>query len=823
MKPMRASHPIDEEISPMKTPIRILHVDTNPQDSDVVRSVLEAEGLECTITRVESLGGFVGALKRHRYDIIISDYSLPSLNGSAALTVAKKEFPHIPFIFFTDDLGDSVAIECMKDGARDFVVKKNVTLLALVVGRVLHEAEDRLERQRAEEAMKASREYAQSIIDSSLDMIVAVDVNRRIIEFNKAAERTFGYTRDEVIGSHVDILYARPRQGLRVHKTTILNGRCVEEITNKRKNGELFPTLLSASILRNSHGELTGVMGVSRDITEEKGAEDRLREQAALLDVAQDAIFTHDLNGRIVYWNKSAERILGWAAGEMIGRNVDDELFASIRLEVEEHRRECLKTGNWRGEIRHKTKDGKDVILESKWTLVRDSHENPKSILVVNTDVSEKKKLELQLLRTQRMESIGTLAGGIAHDLNNVLTPILGGLQILRRKMADEQSQRLLSTLETSAKRGTDIVKQVLTFARGVEGERVVLQPRHLVREVEKIIRETFPKSIQLIHNITKDLWTISGDATQLHQVLLNLCVNARDAMLNGGTLTLSAENVQLDENYARMNVEAHSGPYVVISVSDTGTGIPPDIMNKIFDPFFTTKEVGKGTGLGLATVQALVKGHNGFVNVYSEVGRGTTFKTYFPAADAEAVLQHEDEERLDIFQGNGELILIVDDEDCILEITNETLSSYGYRVISAHDGTEAVAAVAANRGSIDIVVTDMMMPFMDGPSTIRALRKIDPSIKIIASSGLGNDGRIAELQGLGVEGYLTKPYTADKLLAVVQDVVKIKSGADRQSLPAPPPIREKVSDSFVSEAGVAKVARNRSNQRTTKSNIRAT
>jgi two-component system cell cycle sensor histidine kinase/response regulator CckA len=395
-----------------------------------------------------------------------------------------------------------------------------------------------------------------------------------------------------------------------------------------------------------------------------------------------------------------------------------------------------------------------------------------KSLLKIGTSTAQRNALEAQLLRSQRLESIGTLAGGISHDLNNVLTPILSGLQILKRKITDTQTLNLLETLEASAQRGSDIVKQVLSFARGVEGEKILLQPKYLIVELDKIIRETFPKSIQFIRFTSRDLWTLLGDVTQLHQIFLNLCVNARDAMPNGGILTVKADNIIIDENYVRMNPEAKPGPYVVMTVTDTGSGIPPGIMDRIFEPFFTTKEQELGTGLGLATVKALVKAHGGFVNVYSEIGKGTSFKVYLPAAGAEKI--HGDVQHKNGFvSGNGEVILVVDDENSILEITKETLETFGYRALTAHDGTEAVVQLAENRGNIDAVITDMMMPYMDGPATIRALRRIDPQIKIIATSGLSIDKRIAEAHNLDVQAFVTKPYTAEDLLTALCEVLR--------------------------------------------------
>lgn len=309
----------------------------------------------------------------------------------------------------------------------------------------------------------------------------------------------------------------------------------------------------------------------------------------------------------------------------------------------------------------------------------------------------------------------------------------------------------------------------MLTFARGAEGERIIIQPKHLVKEMEKIIKETFPKSVYPELKLGPDLWTVMGDSTQLHQVLMNLCVNARDAMPNGGTLTIGIENIALDDSYAHMHLEAQPGRYVVLTVADTGTGIPPDVLERIFEPFFTTKDVGKGTGLGLSTVLSIVKGHKGFINVYSEPGKGTQFKIYLPAnvaADAEATRSQP----ADLPRGDGRVVLVVDDEPAVCMITKETLEAFGYTVLVAHDGTEALAVYASNSDTVDIVLTDMMMPFMDGSATIRALRRLDPDVKVIAASGLSLNQNSLQDAGTQVLAFLPKPYTAEKLLVTLHE-----------------------------------------------------
>jgi PAS domain S-box-containing protein len=506
--------------------------------------------------------------------------------------------------------------------------------------------------------------------------------------------------------------------------------------------------------------------GIVRKQTEEKVA-----EQAALLDKAQDAILVIDLSNRCIYWNKSAERLYGWSAKDVYGKCAENLIFRDPSY-FERSKKEVLERGEWKGESCHVTKGDESLIVESHWTLIADAAGKPKSILMVNTDQTERKRIEAQFLRTQRMESIGTLAGGIAHDLNNVLAPILMSVEMLKEKFKDTQSQRMLSVLESSARRGADMVKQVLTFARGVEGERVLLQARHLMKEVAKILGETLPKTIQLRTTLPENLWPLMGDATQLHQVLINLTVNARDAMPDGGTITLSAENFVVDAAaQEKISNEAKPGFYVVIRVSDTGTGMPPEVLEKIFEPFFTTKEMGKGTGLGLATVLGIVKSHGGFVQVQTEVNKGTTFHIYLPAMES-GQNQRFDTEQRQLPAGKGELILAVDDEASVLTMTKETLETFGYRVITARDGTEAIAEFTAHQHEIRSVVTDMIMPFMDGPSTIRVLRKIDPHVKIIAASGLLDNEKVKDATGMDQIAFLMKPYSAEKLLKTLQKVL---------------------------------------------------
>ncbi len=504
---------------------------------------------------------------------------------------------------------------------------------------------------------------------------------------------------------------------------------------------------------------------------ERKQNEKKIREQAALLDVATDAIFVQDLDNKILFWNKAAQLLYKWKKEEAIGKKALELWQEKDLSKLQTAFSILMKNYAWEGELQQITKTGQEITVESRWTLVRDFDHNSQCFLVVNTDITQKKLLESQFLRAQRLESIGTLASGIAHDLNNVLAPILMTAQLLESQVDDERSKRLLPILINNAKRGANLVKQVLSFTRGMEGDRTLLQFKHIVREIQQVMRETFPKSIEVSTSIPANLWTIYGDATQLHQVLMNLCVNARDAMPHNGTLSISAENFLVDENYARMHLDARIGAYVAITVIDTGVGIAPGILDRIFEPFYTTKEFGKGTGLGLSTVLGIVKSHGGFINVYSELGKGSQFKIFLPAQQTPETTEEPEKE---FPSGNGELILVVDDEDSIRDITKTSLETHNYKAITACDGIEAIALYAEHRDEISVVLTDMLMPSMDGLTTIRTLKKINPHVKIIAVSGLASTEKVNAATDIGVKAFLSKPYTAKQLL---QTIGVVKNG----------------------------------------------
>ena len=618
--------------------------------------------------------------------------------------------------------------------------------------------------------------FLNSLLERIPDVIYFKDLESRFILVNLAAAQSFNLkSPDDAIGkTDFDIFTKEHASAAFADEQEII--RTGNPIVGKEEketwlDGTISWVTTTKLPLRNSKGEIIGTFGISRNITERVHAIEQIAEQAALIDIAPDAIMVCDLQSNILFWNKGAEHVYGWSRQEALGQTTADLIYPKdSRAKHDEILHAVLAQGLWKGEVHHVTKDKKNLVIESHTTLVRNADGQPKSMLIINTDITEKKKIEAQFMRSQRMESIGTLAGGIAHDLNNILTPILMSIDLLKIS-AKEPETKIINTIERSAQRGAAIVKQVLSYARGTEGERTEIHLKRLLRELDQIIKNTFPKNIELDVSIPQNLWTIMGDPNQMHQMLLNLCVNARDAMPYGGLITITAKNHRFDEQNKATNQQNKAGPYVILSVKDTGTGIPQELLDKIFEPFFTTKEISKGTGLGLSTVMGIVKSHGGFISVHSDPNKGTMFHIYLPAETSPETSQLQTQS-LALPRGQGETILLVDDESSILTVTSEALLAFGYKVRTAANGAQAVAIYTQHQKEIAAIITDTSMPIMDGLSMIHAIKKINPDAKIIVASGHHDNVSMTRAADAGIKYFLNKPSSTGTLLKTLQEIL---------------------------------------------------
>ncbi len=615
-------------------------------------------------------------------------------------------------------------------------------------------------------AIEASEARYRTLFDYAPCGIVISDRDGCCLDANRSACRMLGRSRDELVGLHATDIVAGAEAG--EIKPFLANvGHDVEQHREwrlHRKDQTAFAAEVTAAAIPD--GSLIAMLN---DVTERNRSSARLRR---LVDSQLQGVMFWKHDGTIASANDLFLTMIGYTRDDLAAepvnwRDLTPPEFADV---TDRANRQVAANGFCTPfETEYIRKDGTRVPVLLGAASFED---DPSEGVAFAVDLTAPKRLEQQFLRAQRLESIGTLAGGIAHDLNNVLSPILMSVDMLLETIADPADASLLEMVRASALRGAALVQQVLSFARGVESRRITVNLIHIIRDLLKVIYDTFPKSIDTRFARPTGLSTVTGDPSQMHQLLMNLCVNARDAMPDGGILTISMEDITLDETYASMSPDARPGAYVLVQVADSGTGIAAEVRDRIFEPFFTTKEIGKGTGLGLSTCLAIAKSHGGFINVYSERGVGTTFKIYLPANPAESEAEATDVEADRDFDGHGAVVLVVDDEEPIRNITRFTLERFGYRVMLASNGAEAVATYAQHPGEIAVVLTDMAMPVMDGPSMIVALKAIDPAVKVIASSGLAANASLTKATDAGVVDFIPKPYTADTMLATLERVL---------------------------------------------------
>ncbi|MBE9068804.1 response regulator [Leptolyngbya cf. ectocarpi LEGE 11479] len=773
----------------MTSHLHILVVEDIEDDLLLTLRVLRRSGYTLDYRRVETPEEMQAALQSQDWHLVIADYTLPKFGALEALKLLQAQQLDLPFIIVSGTIGEETAVAAMKAGAHDYILKGNLARLVPAVERELREAQERQKRHQAERALRQSetalrqsQHQYQSLAEALPVGIFRTDaqghcvyVNRQWcnltgIPFELSLSEKQGGSPSE---NFVNALHPDDRTHVVEAWQTALAGGLPFRLEFRFQHPDDTIVWVFGQALpeRKQDGDILGYVGTITDISDRKFAQRRMREQAALLDVTTDAILVRGVNGHISFWNQGAETLYGWSADEAIGQNANQLLYLD-ELDDDEIYQALMRQGSWKGERQQVTKTGQLITVMSRWTLVTHEQGQPNAILTVNTDITQAKQLEAQFLRAQRLESLGTLASGIAHDLNNILTPIYGVAELLSMQFpdVDDHIQHEFEILKNSAKRGSEIINQVLLFAKGVEGDRSLLSIRYLINEIRSFVHKTFPKSIKIAVDIPKDIGSVKGDETQLHQVFMNLFVNARDAMPNGGKLMISATSLELDPASVSSHLDVEAGPYILVTVADTGTGIPADQLTRIFDPFFSTKQAQGGTGLGLSTVHGIIQSHGGFITVDTEVGKGTQFKVYLPAVKSE---KKTETEVTSSASGQGEGILIVEDEAPIRDIAQKILESHNYRVIVAADGVDAIAQYTQHQNDIQVVLMDMTMPTLGGETAIQIMQRINPNINVIAVSGLPSNEHIARSLGENVKAFLPKPYSSTDLLKTIAEVLE--------------------------------------------------
>lgn len=780
--------------------LRVLYAEHNIQDLELtvhhVRRHAPQVQLQGVVDAQAVLDQLpVSAEEECDWDLVMVDYKLAGMNGLEVLEeICLKRKLTVPVILITGQGDEEVASRALRLGASDYLVKSPGYLSTLA--EAIIEAYSRHQLRREQAVLRASSSRFRKLTErlghyltSSPTITYALDMTEVGLVSTWVSEnitRILGHTVESALqagwwSSHVhpaDLPAAS--QGIQ-HLLESEDGQFVHEYRFRHADGGHRWLRDDLRLRRDEDGRPVEVVGTWTDITESRAAELEVRTEKefseAVIQSLPGLFFLFDEEGRMLRWNRRLLEVLGFDEEQLSSRRALDFVFPEDRPQVEASIREVLERGESQLEARLVGAGGKTLhfLFNSHRLYV----EGRPCVLGVGIDTTEKRKLEAQFLRAQRLESVGRLAGGIAHDLNNLLSPMLMVPELVRLKTEDPDITELMRLIEENARRGADIVRQLLTFGRGVEGRREPLQMLDLVREVGRVIQSTFPKNI-LVREPSGDVqpWQVAADSTQIHQVLLNLCLNARDAMPDGGTLDLAVENVELDEAFAAMTPDARSGRHVLVTVTDSGSGISSEHLDQIFDPFFTTKELGRGTGLGLSTVLGIVKSHGGFIQVRSQRDQGTQMRVYLPVPDAPGVqIDGAGAEDAEAGRGRGEVVLVVDDEESFRKIIRNVLENGGYQVLEAEDGAAALAICAERGSDLDALVVDYVMPYMDGRMLLHAVSRLGLRAGVIMVSGQAFDEKTRQqLRPLAGE-FLTKPFSAAALFGALRRVLAARAG----------------------------------------------
>ena len=763
-----------------RQPLRVLLVEHSAADVELCLLELKRAGFEPLVHLAEAPEEFAEKLSRNSYDIVLADYRLPNWTGMEALELFQRLGKEIPFLLVTGTLGDEAAVECIKKGATDYVLKDRLARLPLAVRRALEEKALREERTQAERALRQSEaSFRLLFADNPLPMWVYDAEALQFLQVNDSAVAYYGYSREEFLRMRVSDLWP-PEESPRGAEVLPRGRRAAMSSgpwRQRLRDGRIIEVEVTSHTLE--FGGRLAVLEVAQDITERKRAEEALRHSEAryreMFENAIYGIYCTSPSGKFLEVNPALVQMLGYdSKADLLAQDVRTSVYRHPE-DSDRVLQQYLETGRMDGaEVEWKRKDGSVITVRLSGRAVNGNSGNLEGLEVIAEDVTERRAMERHFRGVQKFEAIGQLAGGIAHDFNNVIGAIMGWAEMgLEQARADEGLRDHFRRIFEQAERAAGLTQQLLAFAR-----RQILEPRNIslnqaVADLLSLLEKVIGKDIELRTVLAPDLTVVRCDPTQIEQVLMNLCLNARDAMPRGGRLVIETQNVVMDEEYCRRHSYARPGPYALLSVSDTGVGMDTATMDHIFEPFFTTKEKGKGTGLGLATVYGVVKQHGGFLHVYSEPSHGSVFRIYFPAGAAEVEkVSAQRRDKSQAVRGGTETILVAEDHDGLRDTAQITLESLGYRVLLAKDGLEALEVFHAHRDAIALALLDVVMPKLGGPEAYRELSAARPNLPVLFTTGY--TAETASLEELLQKGttVLQKPYSPRQLGRKVREIL---------------------------------------------------
>lgn len=765
--------------------LRILINEDMPSDAELLEHEIRKGAFDFITIRVENREGFLEALEQFKPDIILSDYHLPCFDGMQALTLARDHFPLIPFIIVTGAMNEEIAVECMKAGADDYVLKEHLKRLVPAISVALANSHDRKQQLLAEERLLSSEKKFRTIFENANDAIALLE-DSLFIDCNPMTERMFGCSREALLGHSPDEFSPEFQN----HGNISSRDLATEKIRNARDgtaqyfewrhlNSDGIPIDVEVSLSPVQFDGRPLIMAVMRDITQKKQAERDLRESEArfktlsqefnlLLDAIPDTIMLQSRDLEIIWANRAAIANFG-------GRDAltGDRYCYRLVHDTSKPHENCPVLESFRTGVPAKSimQIRGDMIWEVRAIPVRDDQGAIASVIEIGRDVTEFKKLEQQLIHAQKMEAVAQLSGGIAHDFNNIVTALIGYANLLLMQIPeDSPSRHFAEQILMTSERAAELTRKILTFGRKKVFNLEPVDISDLIAGLKSFLERIIGEEIEIQINLSTDILTVPADCSQMEQVLMNLATNARDAMPDGGLLSISTSRCELDHVFIDTHGFGEEGVYACIAVSDTGTGMDAATVKRIYDPFFTTKEPGKGTGLGLAIVYGIIKEHKGFITVHSIPGAGTTFRIYLPLIRRQA--QKSDIKLIQPDLGGTETILIAEDDEGVRKSAVNFLTGFGYRMLEAADGAEALALFSTFKDEVDLLILDVVMPDKGGREVAETARQIRPDVRVLFNSGYPLD----LLQYKGILGkdvhFFTKPVDPRELLTKVREVL---------------------------------------------------
>jgi PAS domain S-box-containing protein len=764
--------------------LRILIVEDVPMDAELVEYELERARIAFAARRVDTREGFLRELESFHPDLILSDYSLPRFDGMTALSLARQQAPTIPFLIVTGSVNEETAVQCMKAGATDYLLKSNLARIGPAIEGALAREESRRQKARAEDALRRSEANLRAIFNNSLQCFVLIGRDGSIQALNRTARewatRLLGHEVDE--GNRIDEFLP----GWAASFEAALRGEALtRELCVHGADGVSRWFETSHAPVVDDHGGVIGVCLNAREVSARRRAEQALRESEEryrdLFDNASDLVCATAPDGTFLYVNRAWQDVIGQTSVQLDGRQLAEFVHSGSRERYDEITARVLQGEAMAGvELDLVSSTGATITVEGNLSCTFKEGE-PALLRGIYRDVTERKRVEDQLRRAERMQAAGRLAGGMAHEVNNMMTGVIGFSEFLLRSFSPDDPRRAeVEEIIKAGSRAADVTRQLLAFTRQQFRRPELVEINQIISDLEKMLRRLLGVDHLLECDLSPDAGVIRADRGQMEQVLVNLVLNARDALFNAGRVTISTSTVYLGPEYAQRHadVKISNGTYVMLCVTDTGCGMEREVQARIFEPFFTTKPVGQGTGLGLSTVYGIIKQSDGFVWAYSEPEQGTTFKIYLPqVGPGRAAMRMED--RTGAPRGGTETILLVEDEPMVRGLSSRGLREYGYRVLEASDGAEALRLVADFGHGIDLVISDLVMPSMGGRELGHQLAQLDPTLPVLYMSGYTGDDVLR--RGLMEPGapFQSKPFTAEGLARRVREMLDARhSGA---------------------------------------------